>query len=211
MQSNHSTRFEINSNKLTVHFSKRKPRIMTDKNAREGRTTCNQCDIIRSTETRYQKVSNEIMSSTYNDDDDDDDIKKVVALRGEFTNLWMCWLNRSMVVCVCVCKRVFVWYFFRAVPASPFDLIIQWCTSLKYAQTHTQRLTHTETCAKGTETSTLFETFLFMLQQRQIWRLLPVSALLLLPEFCEIYIQTQRERKRERVRWDEKKIQLRVL
>lgn len=106
---------------------------------------------------------------------------------------WAClcmYVSRFACVFVCCCD-------FFSLPIRsllrlyPFNSIIQWCTSRingkrAHAHTHTYACTHVYTGpfirVYDTETCTLFETFLFMLQQH-LWRLLPVSAVLLLPEF----------------------------
>lgn len=86
--------------------------------------------------------------------------------------------RESTSVCVCL-----LWFFFTLnsyFAFYPFNSIIQWCTSRQIVHVHTH--THIPHATHTTQTCTLFKTFLFMLQQH-LWRLLPVSAVLLLPEF----------------------------
>lgn len=107
----------------------------------EGRTTCNQSNIIRSTESASKTISNKIMSSTYNDDDDDD-IKKVVALRGDFTNCecvdWA-WMR----ACMCVCVLLWGCFFFHWIPTSPFIHLTQSSSGVLHGNIGTCIQTHT--------------------------------------------------------------------
>lgn len=86
---------------------------------------------------RFQNVSNRIMSSTYSDEDDDD-MKKVVALRGDFTN---CECVDWAWVRVCLCLYVAV-IFFHSIPTSPFIHLTQSSSGVLYGKSYMHTHTH---------------------------------------------------------------------
>lgn len=110
------------------------------------RMTCNQCNIIRSTEKHFQNVSNKIMSSTFNNDDDDDIKKGGCGEISQIVNVLiehkcMCLrdcvsLSLSMRLCVFLRFLLLLLFSFDSYFAIyPFNSIVQWC-SFQIHNTH---------------------------------------------------------------------------